>query len=201
MKHLKWNESASYLWARARHISGPPNWWFLHKLAAGTAVGLFVLGQIAKWWRGGTSQMTIWTEITICLGVGFTVGYFVPILSLLSSCRIWTNDRGLHRKRVEGPHVIVESWPWANITGYEIQHVVYNGRGFDEVPRDTDQRRRSPHRAGSPATAKPVCRSVPDLCPGRKNLGSALRTARRTIRCASRDSKPSRCDCLSNPAW
>jgi hypothetical protein len=133
MKHLKWNESASYMWARARHYSGPPKWWYLHMLAAGTAGGLFVLGQIAKWFRGGKSQMTIWTEITICLGVGFVFGYWAPILSMFASCRVWTNDRGLHRKSLEVGHVTVETWPWERIAGYQIDRVIYNGKGFDEL--------------------------------------------------------------------
>ena len=93
-----------------------------------------MVGQLLRLVR--PAQMSIWTEIVICIGVGVCFGYYVPFLNLLAPARVWTNDRGLHRKYLMADKVAVESWPWEKIQGYKIERVMYSGRAFDELQVD-----------------------------------------------------------------
>ena len=79
--------------ARAREWKTSPSIWYFHRLAWGIALGVFVVGQLLRLVR--PAQMSIWTEIVICIGVGVCFGYYVPFLNRLAPARVWTNDRGL----------------------------------------------------------------------------------------------------------
>jgi hypothetical protein len=135
MKSVKWSEPPAYLRARANDAGYALNPSYFHSLAFGTAGGLFVLAQLLRLVRN--SQMSVWAEALISVLVGFVVGYFVPILNLLTPPRVWIDDRGLHRRYMAGDKRITETWKWEQMRGYQVARVMYAGEAYDELRIDT----------------------------------------------------------------
>jgi hypothetical protein len=133
MKRLEWREPASYQRARNREISGAPQWWMTHVIALGSAGGVFALFQIGKFSRGGRSEMTTEVALAISVGIGVLVGYLFPILAIFTSRRVWTDNKGLHRRHVTGGQTTEETLAWEHIVDYKIERAVYAGKGFDEL--------------------------------------------------------------------